>query len=342
MIRSRSFLSAALRFVLAASPLLCARAAESSPATRTVAAAEALISTLDAAQRSAVVFAYTNQVQRRLWSNLPTPMVRRTGLRWGDLKPDQLKAAEGVLKAALSGMGYEKVMNIVEAEEVLKNSPGNPGNLVFGKDEFYLSFVGAPSAEKPWMIQFGGHHLAINVTVAGTNGVLTPSLTCTQPASFQRDGKTVRPLGRENDLAFQLMGTLDASQKSAAVLGARFRDIVLGPGQDGRRIAPEGVKVSTFTPDQRKLLLELVSQWVGIIRDDAAAAKMSEIEGNLDQTWFAWSGPTEPGSAAYFRIQGPTVVIEYAPQSLGGSALNHTHTIYRDPTNDYGSRFGGF
>ena len=81
--------------------------------------------------------------------------------------------------------------------------------------------------------------------------------------------------------------------------------------------------------------MELVRQWVGITSDAVAGPRMDEIRTKLPQTYFAWSGPTSPGSAAYFRIQGPTLVIEYAPQR----GVDHIHTIYRDPTNDYGAAF---
>jgi len=33
------------------------------------------------------------------------------------------------------------------------------------------------------------------------------------------------------------------------------------------------------------------------------------------------------------------VTIEYVPQRMGGDALKHIHTIYRDPTNDYGAKW---
>ena len=89
------------------------------------------------------------------------------------------------------------------------------------------------------------------------------------------------------------------------------------------------------------MLLELVREWVGIDNEWNAADRMAEIKANIDNTWFAWSGPLTNGSPVYFRIQGPTVVIEYAPQKLGGNPVNHIHTIYRDPTNDYGRKFGG-
>jgi hypothetical protein len=189
------------------------------------------------------------------------------------------------------------------------------------------------------MLQFGGHHLGINVTFVGENGTLAPSHTGAQPATYQIEGKTIRPLGREVDKAFALLSSLDEAQRKQAVLGFQVRDLVLGPGRDGPMIQPEGVKGSDLNEAQRQLLLDLASEWTGIMNDPAASAKMDEIKRNMTETWFAWSGPTEKGAAAYFRIQGPTVWIEFAPQRMGGDAGNHIHTIYRDPTNEYGAKW---
>jgi hypothetical protein len=111
-------------------------------------------------------------------------------------------------------------------------------------------------------------------------------------------------------------------------------NLVLGPGQDGRVIQPEGIKASALSPAQQNLLLEIAREWAGIVHDSFGTLRMAELRTNLPQTYFAWSGPTTNGSAAYFRIQGPTVVIEYAPQGN----VDHIHTIYRDPTNDYGAK----
>ena len=119
-----------------------------------------------------------------------------------------------------------------------------------------------------------------------------------------------------------------------AILGAKPRDLVLGPGKDGRVIEPTGIKGSALTEAQRELLLELIGAWVKILPDGAAASRLAEIKGKLGDTYFAWYGPTANGSAAYYRVQGPTLVIEYAPQR----GINHIHTIIRDPGNDYGKR----
>jgi hypothetical protein len=263
-------------------------------------------------------------------------MAERRGLRMGDLKQNQRDAVMQLLATTLSKMGYEKVVGIVEADESLrKDSPRNAPP--FGRDEFFISFLGKPSLTEPWIIQFGGHHLALNITIAGEQGVLTPSLIAVQPARFTLDGKTVRPMGRETDKALELMQALSDEQRKQALLGSQMRDLVLGPGHDGETIQPEGLKTSTFNDAQRKLLLELIVEWSGIIHDTAAAAKLEEIKANLGATWFAWSGPLEAGKG-YFRIQGPTVIIEYAPQRLGGDVTMHIHSMYRDPTNDYGKK----
>ena len=87
------------------------------------------------------------------------------------------------------------------------------------------------------------------------------------------------------------------------------------------------------------MLLDLAGEWTGIMNEAAAKAKMDELKQNIAETWFAWSGPHRKPGAAYFRIQGPTVIIEYAPQRLGGDATKHLHTIYRDPTNEYGAKW---
>ena len=308
-----------------------------SPAEKIAATAKKFLATLDDAQRGKAVFDFKDDAQRKRWSNFPTGIFRRAGLRMGDLSQPQRDAVMAVLAAALSAQGYEKVLQIVEGDEVLKKNEG--GRLIFGRDEYYVSFLGRPSATEPWMIQFGGHHLALNITLVGEQGTLAPSHTGAQPAIYELEGKTVRPLGREVDKAFALISSFDETQRKQAILGSQMHDLVLGPGREGQTIQPEGIKGSALTDKQREMLLDLASEWVGILHETAAAAKMAELKKNLAETWFMWSGPTEKGSAAYFRIQGPTVIIEYAPQRMGGDATQHIHTIYRDPTNDYGAKW---
>jgi Protein of unknown function (DUF3500) len=336
---------------------------------RIVGAADGFLATLDTKQRQIVMYAFNDQKQRATWSNLPTSFVPRGGISLKDMNAAQRAAALALLAAALSQKGFEKVEQIMEGDEILKvtdtgrppvlnrngspppgaprangeNRPpsgGPPNGAMFGKDLYYISILGRPSEKDPWMVQFGGHHLALNITIAGERGVLTPTLTGAQPALYTSHGKTVRPLGPESDKALALLNALDDNQRKQAILSFNVADLVLGPGQDGKTIQPEGLKAAAMNEKQRAMLLDVISEWAGIIHESAAAARMAELKADLNETWFAWSGPVTAAAGrnitAYYRIQGPHLVIEYAPQKLGGDLAMHVHTMYRDPTNDYG------
>jgi hypothetical protein len=311
--------------------------------TREVAAAKKFLDSLDKKQRAQALLDFESK-KKAGWSNLPVTFVPRNGVRLGDLTKEQRDAAMGLLQAVLSQEGYQKVVDIMNADDQLVGGKGGKGGkkggkggkkgLAFGSDNYYLALFGAPSPTKPWFVQFGGHHLGINVTLIGKAAVLTPTHTGTQPESFVRAGKTVRPLGGENDKAFQLINVLDDKQRAQAVLGKRPMNLLLGPGRDDKKIKPEGVKGADLTAEQKAILLDLIGQWVNILPGDAASPRMAAIKAELGDTYFAWSGPTKKGSAAYFRVTGPTVVIEYAPQG----STDHIHTVIRDPTNDYGQK----
>ena len=309
-----------------------------SPTAKIVSAANTFLSTLDQKQREGVLFAFDDEKQRARWSNFPVRMVPRAGLSFGEMSEKQRNATWALMSVALSKRGLQKVQEIIEADETLKTNERN--NAMFGKDLFFISFLGTPSEKSPWMLQFGGHHLALNITIAGSQGILTPSLTAAQPAMYTVGGKTIRPLGQENDKAFALVNSLDEAQKKKAILDYRVADLVLGPGRDGKTIQPEGLQASSMTEQQRSMLLDLISEWSGIVHEAAGSVRLVQLKTAMNDTWFAWSGPTDftPGrnGSSYYRIQGPTVVIEYAPQRMGGDPSMHVHTIYRDPTNDYG------
>ncbi|HEX4999374.1 MAG TPA: DUF3500 domain-containing protein [Terriglobia bacterium] len=319
-----------------------------SATARAVTAANAFLGMLNNEERAKAAYAFDSP-QKTNWSNLPSGIYQRNSLRLGDLPPEKRAAAMALVASVLSAAGYRKVNDIMNGDETLRGSGGGAtggragargrggrgGGIVFGSAEYYIAVLGAPSLSTPWMVQFGGHHLAINVTIVGTGNVLTPSLPAAQPARYTLNGQTIRPLGRENDKAFALMATLNADQRRQAILAYRVTDLVLGPGEDGKTIQPEGIPASALTEKQQAMLFDLAKEWVGILNDEGASDRMSEIRANVSRTFFAWSGDTENGGLAYFRIQGPTVLIEYAPQQ---GDLDHIHTIYRDPTNDYGAR----
>jgi Protein of unknown function (DUF3500) len=327
-----------------------------------VAATTAFLNSLSAVQREKVQFPFTppktataarfkggmggrmtfvgEQYGEAVWSNFPVSDVPRPGLTLGSLSDAQRGAAMHMLQVLLSPKGYQKVLDIMGSDQVLADG-GTPFSS--GTAYYTVGIFGSPSLTTPWMLQFGGHHLALNITIAGQRGVITPTLTGAQPALYTSNGRTVRPLGQENDKAFVLLNALDEAQRKQAILNYRIDDLVLGPGRAGETIQPEGLKASAMNEQQRAMLLDLISEWAGIINDAYLTARMAEIKAGLNDTYFAWSGPAthEPGKngSAYYRIQGPRLVIEFSPQGVGGDPTMHVHTIYRDPMNDYGRAF---
>lgn len=281
------------------------------------------------------------QYGEAVWSNYPASDVPRPGLPLGEMTEDQRAAALHLLETVLSPEGYRKVHEIMESDQVLHEGGTNYAS---GTDHYTLGLFGSPDTIDPWMLQFGAHHLGLNVVIKGSQGVATPTLTGAQPAVYTNPaGETVRVLAGENDKAFALLDALDEAQRGKAILNYEIGDLVFGPGHSGETILPEGLPASEMTTEQKALLLDVIREWAGILNADYAAPRMAEIEAGLADTWFAWSGPTtrEPGrnGSAYYRIQGPKLIIEFSPQGVGGDLTMHVHTVYRDPTNDYGRGF---
>jgi len=176
---------------------------------KVTAAANDFLARLDDKQRQSVIYAFDDDDQRRRWSNFPTGFIPRGGISLRSMTAPQRAAAMALLSNVLSARGYEKVQQIMEADEVNKineekNPSGPPGRRngapdgrrrngpppgappgpppgairgpvsaadMFGEDLYYISFLGKPSDKDPWMLQFGGHHLALNITIAGERGV---------------------------------------------------------------------------------------------------------------------------------------------------------------------------
>jgi len=273
-----------------------------------------------------------------VWTNFPVSDVPRPGLRLGDMDAAQRAAAMDALRTLLSPEGYRKVVDIMDSDQHLAES-GTP--YAPGIAHYTLGIFGAPSETDPWMLQFGGHHRGLNAVIAGPEVSLAPSLTGAQPARYERE---MRPLGAENDRAFALMASLDPEQRRRAILERPVRDLILGPGEGGRSLPPEGLPGAEMTEAQRAMLLGLVGERVGMLNAGDAAPKMARARADLGRTRFCWCGSTVNPSPIYYRIAGPTVHIEFAHQQwdrpgsgAAANGVNHIHTIYRDPTNEYGA-----
>ncbi len=266
-----------------------------------------------------------------------------------------------LLDALLGPDGVRNVREQMDADDKLPAPGGGPGigsprdgrseigppaggrsterpPIRFGSGYFFIAFYGMPSATSPWMLQFGGHHLGINATIVGPHVTLSPSLTGGQPLKFVVDGKPVYIVLKEAVQGAALLSSLTDGQREKAVIGTEFIDLVLGPGKDDMILQPEGLPGGEMDVQQKAQLLALIEARLAILFNaEDRASKMTGIVKNLDQTHFAWWGPSEPVGAAYWRVTGPTVLLEFAPQALGGDPTQHAHNIYREPNNDYGA-----
>lgn len=304
-----------------------------------VAAAQGFLATLDAGQRAAAVFPFDDNTQRSNWSNFPDGAVQRKGVMRGDLSPDQNAALDALLAQVLSAEGVRNVRLQLAGDDALgaASTGGGPMPANFGSAYYYASFLGEPASDAPWMFQFGGHHLAINATVFGPDLSFSPMLTGGEPLRVTLDGQAAYATEAETRAAEALLDSLDAAQKQAAIRSDQAINLLLGPGKFGTVLAPEGVKGSDLDAAQRALLLDLIRARLGFANADDAASMMAEVEAGLDDTWFGWWGPQGTPGAAYFRVTGPTLVLEYAPQDQDGDPTDHAHNMYRNPANDYGT-----
>jgi hypothetical protein len=304
-------------------------------------AAQTLIKSFDEDQQQKLLFDFTDLKQRERWSNLPTGIFERAGLRMGDMSPTQQKAVLDLIRSTLSKQGFQQVVDNMHGEEVLARNSRPGGRTIFGEDEYYVSILGDPSDGKPWMWQFSGHHLAINATIVGKQVTIAPSLTGGQPADFEWQGKSIRQVAVEEDTAYEFVASLTAEQKKSAILGETFTNLQFGPTTKSVKTSKTGIALSSLTPAQQSTVTKLIQSRIGILNSVHAKIAMDRIIKNFDQTYFAWYGSTEPGQAATFRIQGPTIILEYAPQRMRGQGdpTSHIHAMYRDPTNEYGVKW---
>ncbi|WPL55459.1 DUF3500 domain-containing protein (plasmid) [Qipengyuania sp. HL-TH1] len=302
-----------------------------------VSAAEAFLTTLSDEQRAAVVYDFDDNAQRARWSNFPTSFVERGGIMRKDLSQDQLAALDALLREVLSADGFRNARMQMAADDTLVGGDGPAAD--FGSGFYYVAFLGEPSTDAPWMLQFGGHHMAYNMTFVGAKASFSPMLTGGQPLTIQFEGKEVYITREEVAASRNFLGSLTESQRGEAIRGDAVINILLGPGAHGTVITDEGVRGADLDERQRELLLAVVEARVGQFNARDAAAKMAEVRATIGDTWFAWWGPTEPFGAAYFRVTGPAIMMEYGPQEMGDDITEHAHNMYRDPGNDYGARW---
>ena len=211
--------------------------------------------------------------------------------------------------------------------------PGGGGNL-FGAGNYIIAFLGQPSKTAPWLLEFGGHHLAFNLTYKGNAGASTPYFVGVQPSVWKDDkGVTHEPLAEMHNTMRELLGSLSPAQMKQAFLNVRFSDVYVGPGKDARfPTRRDGVPTNELSPASKRWVERAIAAWTGDAVQGAQYQKLYESE--LNQTKVAYSGGAAlDQNGDYVRIDGPHVWIEFSMQGT-----DHYHTIWRDRVTDYGAQ----
>lgn len=305
-----------------------------------VCASSTFIGSLSTSQQASTVLSYnaTNAVK---WSNLPCGSQCRVGIQLSTLTTTQLSYAKAVVKAAMgtvTGTGYDQAMQILAADDVLGSQQSG-----YSSGTYFISFLGTPSATGIWQLQFGGHHLAVNLTFkAGAVVGASPFFIGVEPKTWTSGSTTYAPLKNNQATMAAMLASLSATQLTTAKLNSTFSDVVLGPGSDGKFPSTKlGIKVSTLSTDQKALVLAAIKPWIQNVDDATAASLLATYTSELDNTYISYSGnATLANNADYVRIDGPSVWIEFVCQS-GVVYRNeiHYHSVYRDHTRDYGGSF---
>ncbi len=294
--------------------------------------AEAFIAALTPGQRQSIMFGFEDP-ERFDWHYIPRS---RAGLSLKAMTAPQRSLALAFLKRGLSAEGFHKATTIMALEAVLREIETLNW---MGRDpeKYFFSFFGAPPARGTWGWRVEGHHLSLNMTIVEGQWVATaPRFLGANPAEVRHGRLTgQRVLAREEDLARALIRSLGPTQRERAVFRAQaYRDIVTGT--DEAVLPPErvGLPASALDEAQNRRLQELISVYVQAMLPEIARQRLDAIQAKgWDRVHFGWAGSLEPGQPHYYRIQGPTFIVEYDNVQNGA---NHIHTVWRDFAGDFG------
>ena len=341
ILNSRLILAAAALAVLAVGSTIAADRSSSAMAS----AATKFLDSLTPEQRQETTFAF-NADERLRWHFIPTEMYPRKGLLVKQMTEPQRRLAHDLLKAGLSQRGYMTASQIMDLETVLdgieavqrtrETSPrGQP--LVRDPEKYFFSIFGTPSTHDTWGWRVEGHHVSLHFNVVnGSLVAAAPTFFGSNPAEV-REGpkKGLRILGAEEDGARALVESLDASQREKAIFKKEAPgDIITMANVKIDPLAPEGIPMSALNANQRALLTKLIDVYTGYMAADIAADRVARLKkAGEDKIVFAWAGPMERGKKHYYRVQGPTFLIEYDNTQ---NDANHIHSVWRDFNGDFG------
>jgi hypothetical protein len=296
-------------------------------------AATNFLGSLTPEQRQRATFAF-DSAERMRWHFVP--QFERNGLQVREMTEPQRKLAHELLKTGLSARGYTTYTQIMQLENILKAQENGSGP-TRDPEGYRFSVFGTPSAKGTWGWRVEFHHVSLHFDVVnGTAISSTPSFAGANPAEV-KDGpqKGQRTLGTLEDTARALVTALDESQRKVAIFtNVALNDIVTGNALDIKPLSPDGVKASAMTAAQRDLLMKILDAYAGLMTADIAADRMAKVKkAGIENIAFAWAGSIERGQKHYYRVQGPTFLIEFDNTQNDG---NHVHSVWRDFQGDFG------
>jgi hypothetical protein len=253
-----------------------------------------------------------------------------------EMSAAQRERAHDLLRAGLSQRGYLTANQVMELEDVLQALEGG-GRLARDRDQYLFSIFGTPSTDGTWGWRFEGHHISLHFTiVGGATAVGSPAFVGANPAEV-REGpqRGRRVLGDREDAARALVQSLDDARLERALIAVEApRDILTGNAVEVDPLSPVGIEASALTAEQRGLLMELIDVYIGLMADDIAGQRMQRLmTSDTGRITFAWAGSIEPGEPHYYRVQGPTFLVEYDNTQ---NEANHIHSVWRDFDGDFG------
>jgi hypothetical protein len=126
----------------------------------------------------------------------------------------------------------------------------------------------------------------------------------------------------------------DARRKTAIIRDTAFADIITGNDPKVQKLDLAGLAAADMSAEERKQLRRLIEIYVGRMTATSAKDALQRLDrAGFENLRFAWAGGIESGQPHYYRIHGPTLLIEYDDTQNGA---NHIHTVYRDLTRDFG------
>jgi uncharacterized protein DUF3500 len=296
-------------------------------------AALVFLGALDSRRRQQATFPFAH-AERRNWHYVPR---RREGVALKDMPADARTAALALLQVGLSAAGYAKARDVLRLEGVLRQLE-TFGGFTRDPDNYAVTIFGAPEQPAPWGWRFEGHHLSLNFTVAPGRAIgVTPAFFGANPADVPSGPlKGLRVLQAEQDLGLALAGGLDPAQRARAMIAAEsLGDIVSGPGRGESLKTPAGVPLGDLGAESRALALRLIETYARNMRADLAEAELRTLHGaGFERVHFAWAGPVDPKRPHYYRLHGPTLLIEYDNTQ---NNANHIHSVWHDPRGDFGA-----